>query len=51
MLNEDEDMISWTTKLNNAYYVSLLRYEKDQINKEYASDWLLHMFSIFHQLV
>ena len=40
MLNEDEDedMISWTTKLNNAYYVSLLRYEKDLINKEYDGD-------------
>ena len=38
MANEDDDMRSWTTKLNNAYYVSLLRYEKDQINKEYASD-------------
>ncbi len=29
MANEDDDMRSWTTKLNNAYYVSLLRYEKD----------------------
>ena len=38
MMNDNDDMISWTTKLNNAYYVSLLRYEKDQINKEYDND-------------